>query len=105
MLPQSDCFGQTQNEAAVLRGQGAFLRGAGSFNLNTAKADSINTDTVIRWKQELRKADAERRTFRDQKEAGKKQKTVDVKKRIAMREHELRTDPTVADIQNGQAAC
>ncbi len=101
--PQSNCFGQTQNEAAILKGQGAFLRGAGSFNLNTAKADSINADTVIRWKQELRKVDAERRAFRDQKEAGKKQKTEDVKKRIAMRERELRTDPTVADIQNGLA--
>ncbi len=103
VLPQPDCWGQTQNEAAVLRGQGSFLRGAGSFNLNTAKADSINADTVIRWKQELRKADAERRAFREQKDAGKKQKTDDVKKRIAMRERELRVDPSTADVQNGQA--
>lgn len=102
-LPQSVCIAQSQNEAAVLVGQGVFLRGAGSYNLNTAKAESINTDTVIRWKQELRKIDAERRAFREQQEAGKKQKIEDVKKRLAMRERELRVNPTTNDIQNGQA--
>src|SRR5579871_2452289 len=52
-------------ESAALRGMGAFLRGAGSYNLNTAKAESIATDTLIRWKQDLRKIDAERRALRE----------------------------------------
>lgn len=102
-LPQPHSFGQTQNEAAVIRAQGAFLQGAGSYNLNTAKAESISVDTLIRWKQDLRKIDVERRALREQQQAGKKQKIEDVKKRMAMREHELRVDPTAADVQNGQA--
>src|SRR5262245_10626842 len=74
-------------ESALLKGQGAFLRGAGSYNLNTAKATSINVDTVIRWKQDLRKIAAERRAFREQQEAGKKQHLEDVKRRIAREEY------------------
>ncbi len=101
--PSSDCFGQAQNEAAILQGQGAFLRGAGSFNLNTANADSIDTDTLIRWKQDLRRIDAERRVLREQNEIAKKEKLANVKIRIATRERELRIHPTAADIQNGQA--
>src|SRR5262249_48664765 len=90
-------------ESGLLKGQGAFLRGAGSYNLNTAKANSINVDTVIRWKQDLRKIAAERRAFREQQEAGKKQHLEDVKRRIAREEYELRVNPTAADIQNGKA--
>lgn len=102
-LPQSVCTGQTQNEAAVLVGQGAFLRGAGSYNLNTAKADSINVDTVIRWKQDLRKISAERRELQARNEAGKKLRIEEVQERLLLREQQLRTNPTTADIQNGQA--
>ena len=102
-FPQTACFAQSQNEARVLAGQGAFLRGAGSYNLNTAKATSINADTMIRWKQDLRKISAERRELQAVEAAGKKAKIEDVKKRLAQRELELRVNPTAADVDNGQA--
>jgi hypothetical protein len=35
----------------ILRGQGMFYMGLGQFNLATAMAASINTDTLIRWNQ------------------------------------------------------
>jgi hypothetical protein len=35
----------------ILRGEGVFLRGAGLYNLNTAQANSINTDTFIRFNE------------------------------------------------------
>jgi hypothetical protein len=58
---------------------------------------------VIRWKQDLRRITAEYLKDKEKKEAGKKQKLEDVKRRIAEREHELRVNPTAADIQNGLA--
>src|SRR5579872_7003957 len=70
-------------ESAALKGAGAFLRGAGSYNLNTAKAESIAVDTLIRWKQDLRKIDQERRALRERQQAGKKQKIEEVKRRLA----------------------
>gem|GEM_PF-6456696 len=105
VLPQPGYFAHPADtpESALLRGQGAFLRGAGSYNLNTARAASINADTVIRWKQDLRKIAAERRVLREQQELKKKQKIEDVKKRLEMREHELRVNPTSTDVIDGQA--
>lgn len=105
LVLQRDCFAQAADtpDSALLKGQGAFLRGAGSYNLNTARAASINTDTIIRWKQDFRKIDAERRALREREQAGKKQKLEDVKRRLAIREHELRVNPSPADVMNGQA--
>ena len=100
---QTPVQAQTQNDAAVLRGEGAFLRGAGSYNLNTAQATSINVDTVIRWKQDLRKIEAERRDLHARNEAGKKLKIEDVKRRQQMRGQQLRANPTAEDIQTGEA--
>jgi len=100
---QYECFAQSQNQAAVLRGEGAFLRGLGSYNLNTSIANSVNTDTVIRWKQDLRKIEAERRDLLARKEVGKKLKIEDVKRRQQARERELRVSPNSDDIQNGAA--
>jgi len=35
----------------ILRGEGTYLMGLGQFNLSTAMAGSINTDTAIKWNQ------------------------------------------------------
>lgn len=105
LSPQSTYVAQGADtpESAALKGQGAFLRGAGSYNLNTARANSINVDTVIRWKQDLRKIAAEQRALRERQEAGKKQHLEDVKRRIAMEEYRLRVEPTAVEVQNGKA--
>jgi hypothetical protein len=90
-------------ESAALKGAGAYLRGAGSYNLNTAKAESIQVDSVIRWKQDLRKIAAEYRVEKERKEFGKKLHLDEVKRRVAAQEYELRTNPTATDIQTGRA--
>jgi hypothetical protein len=90
-------------ESAAMKGMGAYLRGAGSYNLNTAKAESIHTDSVIRWKQDLRRIAVEYRADKERQQAGKKHHLEDVKKRVAAEEYELRTNPTATDIQTGRA--
>ncbi len=100
---RSEVYAQSQNEAAVLRGEGAFLRGLGSYNLNTARADSINLNTMIRWKQDLRNDLKLYREKREQDEAKKKQRHADVRKQQELRERQLRLNPSASDIQNGQA--
>jgi FKBP-type peptidyl-prolyl cis-trans isomerase len=103
VLPQTFCFGQTQNEAAVLQGEGAFLRGAGSYNLNTASATSINIDTIIRWKKEVRDDAARNRALQARNAAGKKLRIEEVHKLQQDRERKLRIDPDATDIITGDA--
>jgi hypothetical protein len=100
---QPECLAQPPNQAAVLRGEGAFLRGLGSYNLNTAQADSINLDTVIRWKQDLRNDQRLHKDLQERNAMGKKLKIEEVKRQQQMRERTLRINPTPSDIQNGQA--
>ncbi len=101
-MQQSAVHGQTV-QGDILRGEGAYLRGAGWYNLNTAKANSINVDATIRWKQDLRKISYERRQLDAEKDAGKKAKKAEVQQRLAARERQLRTDPSAADIHSGEA--
>ncbi len=92
-----------QGEGAVLYGEGAFLRGMGSYNLNTAEANAINLDTVIRWKQDLRNDQKLQTELLERKATNKRMKIADVKKQQQMRERQLRLTPTSDDIQNGSA--
>ncbi len=87
----------------LARGQGAYLNGAGWYNLNTAKANSVNTDAAIRWKQDLRKIQSEKRDLEARTAAGKKLRVEEVKQRQFEREQQLRVTPTGADVQTGEA--
>jgi hypothetical protein len=94
--------GQTV-EGDILRGQGAYLRGAGWYNLRTAKANSVNVDATIRWKQDLRKIQQERSYLEAQKAADKKQNVEEFRRQMAQRDQELRTNPSANDVQSGAA--
>ena len=87
----------------MARGQGAYLNGAGWYNLNTAKANAVNTDAAIRWKQDLRKIQSEKRDLEARTAAGKKLREEEVKQRQQERERQLRVAPTGADVQTGEA--
>jgi hypothetical protein len=87
----------------VLRGQGAYLKGAGSYNLNTAQGNSINVDAMIRWKTDLRKIQSEKREFDARREAGKKLRIEEVRQRQFEHERQLRVDPKPEDVLNGDA--
>jgi hypothetical protein len=84
----------------IARGLGYYNIGAGSYNLDTAKADAIDTDTVMRWNDYL---------FQSQQLANIREH-----RRIAQRAERdkiayeanlarLRSDPTPVDIAGGNA--
>src|SRR5262245_983725 len=100
----ADRVGHAQTvEGDILRGQGAFLRGAGWYNLNTAKANSINVDAAIRWKADLRKIQRERAYYEAQKAESKKLTVEEFRRQMALKEQELRTNPSINDVQSGAA--
>lgn len=91
----------------ILRGDGVFLQGMGWYELNDAKAMSINADTAIRWNQELSRqyaeyANAQSAAFA-RKKAGQKLKADALKRMQAERQAQLRTSPSTADIESGAA--
>lgn len=90
-------------EGDILRAKGCYLRGLGWYNLNSARANSINVDATIRWKQDLRRIQQEMRDLEARKLAGKKLKTEELKQRRLARERQLRTNPSATDVQSGEA--
>lgn len=46
-------------QGSIARGLGYYAMGAGQYNLDTAQANSINTDTFLRWNQYLYEAHLE----------------------------------------------
>src|SRR5262252_3575344 len=90
-------------EGDILRGQGAFLRGAGWYNLNTAQANKINVEAAIRWKEDLRKIQQEKAYYDAQKAESKKLTVEEFRRKMAQREKELRTKPSANDVQSGVA--
>src|SRR3954451_13553729 len=85
-------------EGDILHGQGAYLRGAGWYNLRTAQGNWINVDATIRWKQDLRKIQHERRYQQLQKASEKKQNVEEFRRQMELREQELRENPSPDDV-------
>jgi hypothetical protein len=82
------------------RGMGIFAAGAGQYNLNTAQADAINIDTMMRFNEYLWESQqlANQRYFR--KQAERRQL---VNERIATTYARLRDNPDRADVHRGDA--
>jgi hypothetical protein len=90
-------------EGDILRGEGAFLRGAAWYNFRTAQATSIYVDATIRWKQDLRKIQQERLNQEQEKKYAKIKNVQQVRAEIEKRKQELRTNPSPEDVQSGAA--
>jgi hypothetical protein len=93
-------IGGATAEGDIARGLGAFATGAGIYNQQTAVANSINTDTVIRWNQWvfLSQQEAEKR-YIERKHASVIKNNSEynaVMKRI-------QESPTKRDIEDGDA--
>jgi hypothetical protein len=82
------------------RGLGYFNAGAGIYNLDTAQARSINTDTFIRWNQYLYEANQEATRLYAAKRDGDA-----AKNKAAYNEllKNLRENPAARDVENGDA--
>src|SRR5262249_34413257 len=84
----------------VARGLGAFAAGAGVYNQQTAVANSINTDTVMRWNQYM---------WLSQQEASRRERMRMAERRYGnTKAHEqiyqrLRNNPEARDVASGDA--
>lgn len=87
-------------QGQIARGLGAFNRGEGVYNRKTAIAEAINTNTVMRWNNYLYRSQqaANRRAhMRREREQDRR-----IEARDSIQER-LRKNPTVEDIENGDA--
>ena len=91
--------GQTIGGDAA-RGMGVFAAGAGTYNLNTAQARSINSQTAMQWNEYI---------YQSTLEAGKINREKQAQRRALINEtadttfKRLRDNPTQADIMDGNA--
>jgi len=86
--------------SSMVRGLGMFSMGRGLYNLNTAQARSINTNTAMRWNNWLfqaTQANAERHAARVK---AKEERTIKLQAEIQDR---LRNHPEQRDITDGDA--
>jgi hypothetical protein len=91
----------------ILRGEGQYLRGAAWYELNAAKAASINTDTAMKidaWNRQVYDAYMQERAAHLQRRANLTKAQADAaQKRYEEREVRLRTAPTSDDVIKGDA--
>ncbi len=87
-------------QGSIARGMGYFAQGVGQYNLNTAQANSINTDTYMRWNEYLYAAHLEgaRRHAALVNADATKTKAAYNEYRKALQDH-----PTSHDVENGEA--
>ncbi len=93
-------FGGSTVQGSILQGAGAYAMGMGRYNVETAQATSINSDTAMRWNQymyasqkEAERIWAERTSFEETKS----------KKNYKAVQDRIRNNPTSVDIAKGNA--
>jgi len=87
-------------EGDIARGMGSFLMGAGFYNEQTAVADSINTDTIMRWNEYVHEAQENLNRKRAQRTAQARERNTSSNESIQKR---LRDNPEPRDIFQGSA--
>jgi hypothetical protein len=91
--------GQTA-QGDIARGLGAYAMGAGYYNQQTAIANSINTDTVMRWNQYVYEAQMNANQMHAAKLAADRAQTNQAGEQIRQR---IRNNPERADVYRGDA--
>jgi len=93
-------WGGATVEGDIARGMGVFAMGAGIYNKQTAIADAINAETVLRWNEYMHQAQMERnRRFwarQDRNLAANNQARSEIQER-------LRNNPEPRDVMRGDA--
>ncbi len=82
------------------RGMGVFAAGAGTYNLNTAQARSINANTAMQWNQYIYESTLEAGKINREKQAQRRNLINETADTTYKR---LRENPTQADIMSGDA--
>jgi hypothetical protein len=92
--------GAATAEGDHARGLGVFAQGAGFYNKQTAVAESINTDTVIRWNNYMYESQKNANRARLQRLARQRERRIELSDAIQKR---LRDNPEPRDITQGDA--
>jgi hypothetical protein len=87
-------------EGDLAHGLGAFAAGAGFYNQQTAIANAIDTDTVIRWNEYVHEAQMAANQRRAQRRAQEKERNAQANAAIQKR---LRDNPERRDVMQGDA--
>jgi hypothetical protein len=93
-------FGVESTEGSIARGLGALAEGLGFYNKATAIAESINTDTVMRWNQYVHEAQMNANRLRRLRIAGEQERN---QKLSDIRQSRLRNNPEQRDVFQGDA--
>ncbi|QEH36735.1 hypothetical protein OJF2_53200 [Aquisphaera giovannonii] len=93
-------WGASTAQGDIARGLGMYAMGAGVYNQQTAVANSINTDTVMRWNQYVYESQKEANRLHQAKLASDRERAVTGQTAIRDR---LRNKPEQADIYRGDA--
>jgi len=92
--------GESTVGGSIARGLGYYNMGAGAYNKETAVANSINADTVMRWNQYLYESQLESNRRERLRLARRQERAVDSVDAIEKR---LRENPSREDISEGGA--
>ena len=87
-------------QGSYLRGLGAYAEGAGVYNYDTAVADSINTDSAIRFNQYIWNSELEARRRYSSHQARQMNLS---KEQYKIRQKQMRENPSGGDIESGEA--
>lgn len=87
-------------QGSIATGMGYYAAGAGQYNLDTAQAASINTDTVMRWNQFMFQSQMEANQREYRRKARLEKRDVMTGELIYKR---LRDNPNAGDIKSGDA--
>src|SRR3954463_6467916 len=91
----------------ILRGKGSYLRGAGWYNLNSARAGRINVETWKSYNREVQRLYRDYMMDRPRRIRSRKDLTnkvqADFQRKFEEDQRRWREDPTPADISSGDA--
>jgi hypothetical protein len=93
-------WGAGTAEGDIARGMGLYAQGLGFYEEQTAKARSIDTDTVMRWNQFVHESQMNSNRLRQQRQAGARDRNTRL---TDERQKRLRDNPDPSDIHRGDA--
>jgi len=93
-------WGGKTPEGNFARGAGFYELGAGGYNRDTAIANSIEQDTILRWNEYMFQSQQEANRRAALRRAGQNRRTIDSGSAISKR---VRENPDEHDLRNGDA--
>jgi hypothetical protein len=93
-------WGATTSQGDIARGLGAYASGAGFYNLQSAQANALNLDTVMRWNEYIHQSNREAARLHHERLARERERNTKMRDQIRQR---LRDNPERRDVHSGDA--